>query len=260
MQEIYIIDRGKQLMNIKNITNQYYANWFGIEPTQMKEYGVILTFSQERDKTQKGYAQAFDLYIWITNALIVVSYGSKFKYNIKQIINKIKPEMKTDQISSLIMSEYGTNSNQGIKFIFENQKATEQKARKLKIADYPLYHNFFLESNPSCRNVDWLQEYFIEMVERELCYGINVGDKLACVNDLPSMPYMENCVQEIGINTLAEFRGKGYAKVVCATCVSEMLNKNICPQWSTAQGNTASERLAYSVGFQKLAETITVSL
>lgn len=246
-------------MNIEMITTQYYANWLGVEPNQMKDEGLFFIFSSERDITQKGYIQQFDLYAWVTDKLVIISYGSKLKDKIERIIDKIKPDMKTEQITSLLALEYCVTPARNIKFVFNGQKTNGEKAQMLTTAEYPMYYNFFIANNPNCKNTDWLKEYFNEMVARELCYGIIVDDKLVCANDLPDMPYMDGYVQEIGINTLVDFKGKGFAKDVCLTCISKMTAKNICPQWSTAYGNIASEKLAYSLGFQKFSETITIS-
>jgi predicted GNAT family acetyltransferase len=87
-----------------------------------------------------------------------------------------------------------------------------------------------------------------------------VDNLVVAATDAPFMPYMENEVQEIGINTLNEYRGKGYAKAVCIAAINSLLKQNICPLWSTMAGNIASERLAYSIGFKKYAEILTVSI
>ena len=77
---------------------------------------------------------------------------------------------------------------------------------------------------------------------------------------MPDMPYMQDKVQEIGINTLSEYRCKGYAKSVTLSCIKAIIEKGKCPLWSCSTHNTASERLAYSVGFRKLADVLTLGI
>jgi predicted GNAT family acetyltransferase len=74
------------------------------------------------------------------------------------------------------------------------------------------------------------------------------------------MPYMQEFVQEIGIHTLEEYRGKGYARAVCISLIHELLSKNICPLWSTGKDNIASDRLARSIGFEKLADVLSLTI
>ena len=71
---------------------------------------------------------------------------------------------------------------------------------------------------------------------------------------------MSNEVQKVGINTLQECRGKGYATDACMKCIEEMLKNGKVPQWSTDINNIASQKLAEKVGFVKLADVITVTL
>ncbi len=71
---------------------------------------------------------------------------------------------------------------------------------------------------------------------------------------------MPDEVQEIGINTLSDYRGKGYATVLCQSCANEIIKNGKVPQWSTAIDNVVSQKLAERVGFVKLADVITVTI
>ena len=122
------------------------------------------------------------------------------------------------------------------------------------------YHDFFIKNNPECKNTEWLIEYFNEMVSKHLCCGIFVDGILVSCSDAPSIPYMQNDVEEIGINTLNEYKGKGYATDVCITCANEIVKNGKCPLWSTTINNIASQKLAEKVGFRKLADVISISL
>jgi hypothetical protein len=42
--------------------------------------------------------------------------------------------------------------------------------------------------------------------------------------------------------------------------VNTDITKNIFPLWSTVNGNSASDRLAYSMGFEKLSDVLTIHL
>jgi RimJ/RimL family protein N-acetyltransferase len=71
---------------------------------------------------------------------------------------------------------------------------------------------------------------------------------------------MSNQTQEIGINTLSLFRGKGYGRYACLSCINAMMRADICPQWSTDIGNIASQKLAVSIGFEKYFDNLSMSL
>lgn len=54
---------------------------------------------------------------------------------------------------------------------------------------------------------------------------------------------------EIGVETMPEHRGKGYALVVAAAMVQAALAAGLTPVWSCRQENVASVRLAERLGF-----------
>ena len=98
------------------------------------------------------------------------------------------------------------------------------------------------------------------MVQYGLCVGIFENSKLVSCSDAPGMPYMQETVQEIGVNTLPEYRGRGYASEVCIKCVKSIIKLGKCPIWSTDIDNAASQKLADKVGFVKFAETLAMTL
>jgi predicted GNAT family acetyltransferase len=104
------------------------------------------------------------------------------------------------------------------------------------------------------------EEYYLDIVSKNYCHGIIVDNKLVSATDSPDMSYMQEFVQEIGINTLEEYRKRGYARTACISLINELLSKNICPLWSTGNGNIASDRLARSVGFEKLADVLSIAI
>jgi predicted GNAT family acetyltransferase len=62
-------------------------------------------------------------------------------------------------------------------------------------------------------------------------------------------------MNEIGIETLAEHRGKGYAEIVSTEFIKQCLKNGQVPVWSCRLENTGSYRLALKLGFR---ETVRV--
>lgn len=54
---------------------------------------------------------------------------------------------------------------------------------------------------------------------------------------------------DIGVETAIEYRGKGFGKMVAAAMVSEICNRGMIPVWECNTSNTASMKLACSIGF-----------
>lgn len=80
-------------MDFFELTNEYYAYWLGVEKNLLKEKGVFFFESQERDKQQIGYPQPFHLVIYITEALIIVSYSQSLESQIQDLSKTISNDI-----------------------------------------------------------------------------------------------------------------------------------------------------------------------
>lgn len=248
-------------MNLSIKTNEYYSKWIGLDGILNEKFnGVKFIYSSERNKIQKGYPQQFDLLIFYQPERIIFSYGDKSLDQIDKVKQQIKTLVTLDYLKQVLAQEFGDYFNHNIKYVFEKIPQRAVISRPLEKAEYPKYHDFFTKNNPKCKNTKWLIDYFNEMVSEHLCCGVFVDGILVSCSDAPSMPYMQTDVQEIGINTLNEYKGKGYATDACITCANEIIGNGKCPQWSTTIENIASQKLAEKVGFIKLADVISISL
>lgn len=248
-------------MNFSNITNEYYSKWLGLDGILHEKFnGVKFIYSSERNKKQNGYTRQFDLLIFYQLDRIIFSYGDKSLEQIDKVKQQIKSLVPFDYLKQILAQEFGDCFSHGIKYLFKKTPQRAVISRPLERSEYPKYYDFFIKNNPKCKNTEWLIEYFSEMVSEHLCCGVFIDDILVSCSDAPSMPYMQNDVQEIGINTLNDYKGKGYATDVCITCANEIIKNGKCPQWSTTINNIASQKLAEKVGFIKLADVLLISL
>ncbi len=249
-------------MEFLAVTNSYYSKWLGQDEILNEDFcGIKFIYSEERNVVQYGYGQQFDLYVWCQPHRIIISYGNKVAGKIEIIKDKIQCVKSVDEVKQVLTQIFGISVNHNIKYVY-NEKVNNPNllSRRLEDNDYTYYEDFFKKCNPGCSNITWLREYFDEMLAEHLCNGIFVNDILVSCTDAPGMPYMQSEVQEVGINTLKEYRGNGYAKDVCIKCIDEIIKINKCPMWSTEITNIPSQKLAQAVGFVKLADILSVTL
>jgi len=247
-------------MNFRKITLAYYATRLGIDPVDFGCPGVRLVRSAERDKAQPGYGRPFDLYIWVAGETLIVSCGDKAAAKLPAFAEGLRGGMSAHAVAALAGRVWGVAPRHNLKFVLDTLPPLAQPALLLQGDEYENYLAFFLACHPGCRETDWLREYYDEMVARGLCFGEMAEGKLVCANDLPTMPYMADQVQEIGINTHPNYRHQGHAKRVCLTAAHALVARGLCPQWGTDANNAASEHLAYALGFENLAEVVTLTL
>ena len=127
--------------------------------------------------------------------------------------------------------------------------------------DIRAFETFFITANNmDTEDIDWLRDYFYEMIAEELCCGVFIDNHLVSCTDLPAVPFMSEIMKEIGINTLQKYRNQGYAKAACSCTIRQILKQEKCPIRSTGIENTASQRLAESLRFTLLGESFTLDL
>ena len=80
-----------------------------------------------------------------------------------------------------------------------------------------------------------------------------IGFSLLCSKKLAATAYsafIHNSKLEIGIETIPEFRGKGFAQLACSALIDYCIEKDYEPVWACKLENTGSCRLAEKLGFE----------
>ncbi len=244
---------------LKN-TLLYYSHWLGQTDILLDaSSGVHFLQSDERDCIQPGYPQAFSLYLWAEQSRVIVSYGEKARDGIPALRAALGNAPTLAGISGALQRVYGQKPAHGVKFYLDQPKAASN-AITLTAADLAAYLAFFKENNPGCNEIGWVSDYFDEMVKEGLCCGVMQGSKLVSCTDAPLMPYLADQVQEIGINTLPAYRGRGYATQAAAGMCQNILSGGKTPIWSAMAQNTTSIQVARKVGFTSLADVLTLTV
>ena len=249
-------------MNFHETTKKYYAKWLGADATVLDGSGVEFVYSAERDNIQKGYTRPFHIFAFhmIEEKRLVISYGERAK----NAIDKLKATdfaLTRKEISAAIEASCGKKPSIGYKYVYNGGVSYTGGAVQLAADDFPRYMEFFEAVHPNVKDTSWVREYFDEMTEAGLWFAVEGGDgRLLSVADSPDMPFMDDIAREVGIYTLPEARGRGFAKIACLASAQNVVRMGICPIWSTSVNNPASDALAKAIGFSRLAETFTVTL
>lgn len=248
------------LKQISDTTLAYYSLWIGQENILLQnKKGIEFLYSEERNKTQQGYGVPFDIYIFKSPERTVISYGSNAKQYISTFADNLDENMTIDEIGNIAERIFHVKPVRNIKYVYSRQINLNTSAVTLTASDFHKYKEFF----EKCHHVtagDWLYDYFIAMAEKRFCCGFFLDNTLVSCTDAPDVPYMDDTVVEIGVNTLPDFYGKGFATECCKKCISNILKNNLCPIWSTSSDNLASQALTEKIGFEKVADVITLTL
>ena len=84
-------------------------------------------------------------------------------------------------------------------------------------------------------------------------YENGIGFSLLYKNKLATTAYSAFIIEdklEIGIETIEEYRGKGFAQYTCAALIDYCITNNYEPVWSCRLENIGSYKLAIKLGFE----------
>jgi hypothetical protein len=233
----------------QTITRKYYAAWLG-STDQDFNGGVRYICSPERDKRQAGFPCPFPLYICKTDRAVIVSYSQSLHKQVERMKELFAAVQDFDPfpLERLEILFAGRIQRQ-VCFVLNRPVAIPGTYLvTLSKNDYRLFRDFTMARGAS----EWegMREYFEKIAAAGYCIAKMVNGKAVSVSDAPYMPYMADAVQQVGINTLPEYRRRGYAREVASACVSKILAGGKCPQWTGDIFNFASHKLAFSLGFK----------
>ena len=251
-------------MDFWKITEQYYSNWTGVDIETVSDGEIRSVYNTERNLVPFGYNKPFDLYVFRLSHKIIVSYGDKAADSVAVFARKLDIDASQQDISALIHTIFGQKPRENLKFVYTRPPEETAGAIALRRCDFERFYEFTLRVHPQIKDSGedraWLRDYFLRNVDLGCFCAVAHDGYLVSCSDAPYMPYMESLVQEIGINTLEEYRRRGYATQVCRLAAHNIIQAGKCPLWSTSASNRASEALAYRCGFEKYADVYGVSL
>jgi hypothetical protein len=249
-------------MNYLDETKQYYANWLSVCHDLLNQNETFYLYSPERDIVQEGYSKPFDFYGYYSGRTVIISYGRKVEMDSDWIHEYLPSTTDLFEFKRIVKEKLGKDLHHDYKYYF-TQLPTDidtSKAKQLTEQDYPDYLDFFTTLYPNNQAETWLTCYFNEIASKGYVFGLFLGDKLVSASDSPSMPYLREKAVELGINTLPEYRNRGFAKIVLGAMLKFVISIQKVPIVSCSSSYIASHKLIQSVGFVKLADVISISL
>jgi hypothetical protein len=89
-----------------------------------------------------------------------------------------------------------------------------------------------------------------------IAFGAFAESMMVTRSYAPHIAHLQDSVEELGIDTLDQFRGRGYGKAALFETTRAVLDLHRVPIYRTAAGNLAAQRIAEAVGYSKFADSI----
>ncbi len=248
--------------DMRSAAKRYYAEWLDVSPVQFDTPGAVAVPSEKRKRKQAGYSRIFNLYCFVTNQRAIISFSPDLHERIPILLSALESELSVESLRHAITESFHVSPASTNKYYYTDLPlhVKTSSARQLLLADFDQYRKFFYAQHPKVEKDNaWLREYFVSLTERGYSFGVFVDERIVCATDAPDIPYMSDLIVEPGINTLVDFRRRGFAKSSVGAMIEFLLSRGKVPVWSCGSRNVASARLAVSLGFQQLGTVISLT-
>ena len=245
------------------VYKQFYSEFLCLSPEDFDKKMFSYICTGRRDETLNGYAAPFSFCLFKTKESTLVSFSPKIKDKGMQFVDLADNAMNINGLKKLATEIFEKKVIHNIKFEYLRKTTYDKKnVVELKEFDYLKYESFFKKMHPNAKIIDkegnWLHKYFQSLVKEELCFGMMIDGELVSVTDSPTIPFLSDKLAMIGINTLPEYRKRGYAKIAVSAMIDSILSQNKLPLWSCSHDNISSLKTALSVGFEKFGDSISI--
>jgi GNAT superfamily N-acetyltransferase len=214
-------------------------------------YGMSLLFgdcnNMEFNKQLRNYALNID------HSRTNFEWMQAFPENWHPVIEQLFDGKIISQKDNTANIEYGmVEVNGRVNFRFNREKYLKFKS-ELLLPDFPIIRTdskVFQEIKGAVVPANFWNNAD-DFVSRGMGFTVIIDDKPA--STAYSAFVIDNKL-EIGIETMAEFRGKGLAQYSCSALIDYCIEMGYEPVWSCKRENNASYQLAQKLGFEPILE------
>ena len=237
----------------------YFEAWLNIPLEQMiPARGVILSSHEKRRYKPEGGMLYLPVCAFETADALFISCIPEWESELRSLVAGASLSEATVKLHGYLNEkEYVVCDNHRF-YGFEslNAQIDTTKAVALDNTHYEKYLAFYKEKSPTIAALtsphEWMEKDYQERTERKILYGILEDNKIVSVTDSETIPNKPEKMIHIGIDTLPQYRRKGYASLACAAFIENHLRRGFMPVWECGINNTASRNLAEKLGFRHL--------
>ncbi|MFA5561626.1 MAG: GNAT family N-acetyltransferase [Eubacteriales bacterium] len=259
-------------MNFLQTTQHYFSLWAGTDLSRVPKGAVTTVECAKRDRTQFGYDKPFDLLLFVFPDRLVLSYGTRAAGRLDLLTGALTPTLPLEGLSECLCRIYEKQPRISVKYTYTDagaqpasspQAGQPSEAVTLQPQDFADYLQFFTTVFPhltEAEDGEWLHTSFLRGVEKGCCCACYQHGRIVSLTDAPGTPYLSDCTQEVGVNTLPEYRRRGFARQACTLALQNLVQNGYCPLWSTDKTNITSQQLALRLGFIPYLHTLSLTL
>lgn len=247
---------------LESIVDQYFSVYLGYPVSQVERGQVIPVSCERRLKPEIGWGYTVAIWVHIFRQRAVISVRPDLLEALKKMLAEgVTPsEFYTlewrKKIGSLIGSEEIGKLSHVLYCSPERcQLFPVRGCRRLEDSDVKAFVKMKLDLNPEC-DPKCLARDIRRNIRDGIAFGVFQEGELVSVSEAPGIGHMQNSIEEVGVDTLPEYRRRGYGKAVISAMTKAILDIGRIPIYRCNSQNKASVRLAKAIGYEKHADII----
>lgn len=246
----------------EEIVDQYFSIYLCYPISQVKEGQIIPAPCNRRLRPEIGWSHTVAIWVQIFRERAVISIRPDLLEPLKRLLIKAPEPSQLytlewqKKIGSLISLEETVGLVHVLYCTPGNLRLFQvPECRKLRDSDIELYVKTKLDLYPECDRNSLVRD-IQRNIKDGIAFGVFQEGRLVSVSEAPAIGNMQDLIEELGVDTLPEFRRRGYGKAVISLMTKAILDVGRIPIYECSFKNEASIRLAKAVGYEKYADII----
>lgn len=248
--------------NVEEVIQRYFSLYLGRDMTTVRIGEIVVVPSDRRSEAEIGWATADVVWIHVFDGRCIVSV----RPDLANVLSKLLKECNT--LENLLLQEWRVRISQalgvrciaGIVYILYCTSEFIRLfdcdgLRKLELTDIDAFVKMKLSMYPDC-DPECLAKDVHRNIQDGVAFGVFQNGFLVCAAEAPIVAHMQDEVEEIGVDTLPEYRGCGYGKAVVSNATQRSLELGRVPIYRCSAHNEPSVYLAKAIGYRKHADKI----
>lgn len=244
------------------IIDDYFSRYLGYELGRVGRGQTVAVPSERRQRDEKGWGYTVAIQIHVSHERAVISSRPDLFESVEQLLvqepkpvelltvewrHRIGQLVDPDQLGKLNVVLYGKSDSCPM--------VKNPKCRPLSESDVESYVRMKLDLYPAV-NAENLATDIRRNIGDGIAFGVFDTDRLVSVSEAPAVGHMQDQIDEVGVDTLPEYRRKGYGKAVVSNMTKAILDLGRIPIYRYNPANEASLSLAKAVGYEKYGDIV----
>ena len=247
---------------------RYLEAWLNIPIEQFEQTkGVSISSSDVRYSKPSGWLTYIPVCAFETNSTFHVSCVPEWEDELRILLADNQVTDVVPRLNDFAQNKKGDGLVESYHKLFAlgspNPQIDTSSAVLLDYSHFNKYYEFKRKVHPSLfKLIDpdaTTHQNYCNTVDEKAHFCVIANYEIVCLTESENIPNTPDGIISLGINTLKEYRRKGYATAACAAFIKHSLQQRLLPIWECAFDNLASQMLAEKLGFRHIGNVYSIS-